>query len=604
MAVKIKFGTNAGDTIDYSSGPYSNYNLIVYGGKGNDLIKGGNMSDILVGGQGDDTIYGGLGNDILYGGDLIGGGGKNVLVGDTQDSAPIIGGTATYGNDLLLGGTGDDLLIGDRGGFYKVTTEIGISSVVLGHDILLGGSGNDILIGDFGFEKLNMMNRTMPMNSGGDILNGGAGDDVLVGVGYGAESLQGDMYNSETSNTSTFVGGDGNDIIVGEKFSWQIILGETLDGLILTPGTLFLNKFMSSDNMDGGSGNDFMAGDRANVVVKFTGYGLVGLFVDGNDSMSGGSGNDTLIGDRNQQNIFQSGTIDVSQLTTLKGADHLYGGAGNDVLVGDDSPLNSYYERGANVTVPGATVIGGTIATGHGTFQGNDTLQGGQGDDLIWGDNMTTAGGVNNTPTSCAPVAFNDPSSVGTFTAIASVSTTGVAVGSDTFVFDISQGWNRDVLMDFNGFSPNLAVGVGSPDTDSSQSGNNSVANTLWVQQDNLAFKNVAHVSGNTAIQDIDAQISSITDTSLEANVVNAGGYFARSTRSFVDPATNTTHTLDVGGASLSPAVYDIPNDRVAVHFNNGSTIVFADVVFTGQTSISQLYVLPTDAAAHISIIV
>jgi hypothetical protein len=77
-------------------------------------------------------------------------------------------------------------------------------------------------------------------------------------------------------------------------------------------------------------------------------------------------------------------------------------------------------------------------------------------------------------------------------------------------------------------------------------------------------------------------------------------GYFDKATRNYVDPSDSSVHTLDVQGASHSAAPFTVLNGRVEIDFSNGSSIIVADVVYAGQTSISQLYATPADAAAHI----
>jgi Ca2+-binding RTX toxin-like protein len=76
--------------------------LWVYGGDGNDVIVGGAGNDLLRGGDGDDTLIGGAGDDRLWGGG---------------------------GDDSLQGGAGNDEL-----------------SDVYGHNRLDGGAGNDTLL--------------------------------------------------------------------------------------------------------------------------------------------------------------------------------------------------------------------------------------------------------------------------------------------------------------------------------------------------------------------------------------------------------------------------------------------------------------------------
>jgi Ca2+-binding RTX toxin-like protein len=81
------------------------------GGDGNDTLIGGPRNDVLIGGAGDDTLAGGGQKDTLLGGD-----GNDTLMGGN-------------GNDMLLGGAGDDTLIGGPG-----------------NKQMLGGDGSDTFI--------------------------------------------------------------------------------------------------------------------------------------------------------------------------------------------------------------------------------------------------------------------------------------------------------------------------------------------------------------------------------------------------------------------------------------------------------------------------
>ena len=61
--------------------------VALFGGKGNDVMRGGTNNDILVGGEGDDVIFGGKGNDVI-----VGGAGRDELY-------------SVLGNDVLVGGS-------------------------------------------------------------------------------------------------------------------------------------------------------------------------------------------------------------------------------------------------------------------------------------------------------------------------------------------------------------------------------------------------------------------------------------------------------------------------------------------------------------------
>ena len=153
-------------------------------GVGNDTVVGNDGNDVILGDLGSDSLSGGAGNDqnlcrqhrqlcrrrggldVLY----INTSGANsngmsidlaathfefVLDffggNDTIDGSGLTVGAQVYtagGNDVVTGGSGDDVLWGGSG-----------------NDVISGGAGNDVLVGE----------------TGSDTLRGGAGFDVLYG---------------------------------------------------------------------------------------------------------------------------------------------------------------------------------------------------------------------------------------------------------------------------------------------------------------------------------------------------------------------------------------------------------------------------------------
>ena len=118
------------------------YDEIVYGTPGNDVLEAGNGRQILVGQGGDDVLSGGNQDDCL-----LGGPGDDVLRGDN-------------GKDILLGGLGADHLDGGNG-----------------KDKLIGGLGADRLDGGEGKDRLDAGG-----NPGDTCFTTGAPDE-LIGCG-------------------------------------------------------------------------------------------------------------------------------------------------------------------------------------------------------------------------------------------------------------------------------------------------------------------------------------------------------------------------------------------------------------------------------------
>lgn len=144
-------------------------NDIVLGGGGNDLVDGAEGRDLLIGGAGDDVVTGGSGDDLMFGSSGVdtirGGDGNDTLVGleydviatDLQTSAAILQeDLQAYFGPLVTTGQLD-----------RVSAQMTSGSVTeRGADVLDGGTGNDLLLGDEG-----------------DTLTGGAGIDAF-GIVY------------------------------------------------------------------------------------------------------------------------------------------------------------------------------------------------------------------------------------------------------------------------------------------------------------------------------------------------------------------------------------------------------------------------------------
>jgi len=149
------------------------------GGPGNDHIVGGSGDDLLLGNGEDDYIVGGSGDDLL-----LGDGGDDQLFGlDGNDT--LIGG---LGVDRLSGGNGDDALR-PRGDQFEESDFGGET------DVYFGGPGNDLL--ENGNEMSGGPGNDLIISRGGSVIHGGPGDDeiyrqgslTVVSGGGGSDSL-------------------------------------------------------------------------------------------------------------------------------------------------------------------------------------------------------------------------------------------------------------------------------------------------------------------------------------------------------------------------------------------------------------------------------
>ena len=172
-------------------------------GSGNDILLGGRGNDSLFGGEGDDIIDGGVDNDLIIDTE-----GNNILYGN-------------QGNDTLITGRGEDILYGDRGSDRLIAGA--------GDDILFGGEGNDYLDGGNGHDSL-------VGNTGEDTLVGGAGNDTLIGSSSLLRTTQAPESNSgdaslQDKEIDILTGGDGVDLLIlgdAEGSFYQSYLEEDL----------------------------------------------------------------------------------------------------------------------------------------------------------------------------------------------------------------------------------------------------------------------------------------------------------------------------------------------------------------------------------------
>ncbi|WP_076462712.1 LEPR-XLL domain-containing protein [Marinobacterium stanieri] len=399
----------------------------------NDVIRGNQHDDVIIGGVNGnpepDQLFGDEGDDILIGdeGEVI----YSADYDDPENPVRVLVRSTEFslghddeihgndGEDLVLGGAGDDwiqgdnenntvaaapasdILFGDQG---RVDYVLGLVDSITATDALDGDGGDDTIEG----------------NDGRDFIVGGVGDDHLsgegetqgsvFGLGHYDDIILGDLgvihYNGPTeddgdpltidevrtispslggedsifgnSGSDIVFGGADNDEIHGDVFAnsgnWQSTIAGSQDWLLGDNGQLLMENEMplvlESTDTDTG-GNDVIHGD------------------DGDDLAMGGIGDDTLYGE-----------------TQLDKLDLMTGAAGNDSLLGDNGRVDWVM---ASDSVEGRSELGTfdldgetpdkatldrimTIAPTDGGSDvifgngGHDTLMGGTGGDRLWGD--------------------------------------------------------------------------------------------------------------------------------------------------------------------------------------------------------------------------
>ncbi|MEH2082551.1 MAG: calcium-binding protein [Nostoc sp.] len=368
-------------------------------------IRGTLKNDLIVGTNGNDLLFGGSsGNDPTYGNDTIfGGEGNDELSVDYSTSDNILNGGAgsdrlsassSKGNNLLSGGDGNDSL--DISGYFdflqsKYTNPTSGNNTLnggAGDDSLSadGSTGNNLLAGGDGNDSLNAY-----AASGNNTLNGGTGNDELNTDSTGNNLLSGGDGNDSFSFTSpstassslvtqTVDGGIGKDSLSINYYNTTQGITSTFNATTnvgsITSGTnrinyknieqLSIRTTAYDDNIVGTSGNDTIGG-------------VNGINGDdgGNDTIDGGSGDDYLsFGNGATQGITSTfnATTNIGSITSgtnrvsYKNIERLNisNTAYNDLIVGSNG----------NDTIGGVNGVNGVDG-------GNDTIDGGSGEDLL-----------------------------------------------------------------------------------------------------------------------------------------------------------------------------------------------------------------------------
>ncbi|MBL8574911.1 MAG: calcium-binding protein [Hyphomicrobiaceae bacterium] len=296
-----------------------------------------------------------------------------------------------------------DLTINGRGGADYIVTGFGDDTLIGGNDAdtMEGGSGNDTYdvddaldsvidtagvdtvrssidyILDMSIENLTLIG-IYSINgtgtAGANVLTGNDADNVLVGLG----------------GSDTFIAGAGDDIMVGGAANDSFDGGaddDAIDYSVAAAGVT-VNLSVAIEQNTGGGGLDTIqnvegiAGSlHADLLI---GNGAVNAIFaqDGNDTVVGGAGADNLDGGADVDTLSYAGAIAgvTANLTTGIGSggdadgdtfanfENIVGGNGDDVLTGDD---NANTLQGGN----GNDTLAGGI--------GNDTLDGGIGIDTL-----------------------------------------------------------------------------------------------------------------------------------------------------------------------------------------------------------------------------
>jgi Ca2+-binding RTX toxin-like protein len=404
---------------------------------GADRILTGGGADFVIGGNGDDTIFAAVG-DVpadAVGVTVRGNGGKDsIATGDGNDwvwggpGADTI--TNTWGgddhlyggtdNDTMNAGDGVDTAFGDRGidSCTQATTNLAApqeNGVDPGNDVVVGGAGDDQLSGEAGNDDVSGGDGADSLcgHAGSDTLKGDAGVDTAWG-GSGADTLNGgndnDLLHGGT-DADTANGENGNDVVLGQA-------GDDTD----------LRGGADDDHIEGGSGADTAHGDTgqddilggSSPAYVISGQTTASVGDAGDPLLNGGNDSDVIVGDNGV--ITRTGAVDANngaavrtvtlrEAATVGGADGidgergddaLYGGAGNDTVegglhddhiegnAGDDALYGIASDIGTTDASDQDDMIGGSSRVNPDAVQedaGETIMRGDSDRDVMIGDN-------------------------------------------------------------------------------------------------------------------------------------------------------------------------------------------------------------------------
>ena len=423
-------------------------NDLIITGAGQDVIVGGNGADQITAGDGDNVVIGDNGLiDYSADGDLstlnvavttdsAAGGGDDVITGGVGNNL-IIGGlgsesiTMTGGQNIIVGDNAE--VIFSQGGLDRVRSlepELGAADTIVsggGADIIVGGAGGDqldagngqnIVIGDHAdldfapaTRRLVRAESIAPKIGGDDVIRTGSGQDIIFGgagsdnitAGAGSDVVLGDHGRYDASDADTVVissiftgaadggaadwisAGDGDDDVVGGQGSDRIYGDGGDDNLI--GGHNLAGGSDEGDLLDGGAGDDYIAGDNAQIARESTPVsarmrvlaggtlydsdGTAAVTPDAQPNPTGSAARAVILHDNS-----------ITSDAGLYGADIIAGGAGDDTLFGQFGDDVIQGDGSIDIPLADLLAVGSTaLAT-----DGDDYIEGNSGSDVLFGN--------------------------------------------------------------------------------------------------------------------------------------------------------------------------------------------------------------------------
>lgn len=341
-------GLAGDDTIDATNLSAGSMQLLLDGGKGDDLLIGGAEDDTLLGGDGNDFVDGKRGDDKAFLGT-----GNDAFLWNPGEGNDTIDGGAGY-DTMLFNGSGanetiDMLANGERFTFLRDVGAVVMDTINLEQvDFRAFGGADTININDLTGTDIEQIN----LNLG---ISGTAGGDGEIDTINVVGSDRNDVVRIATS---------GHDVVVsGLTADISIFRADAGDRLVVSGGDgndqikadhLGLNRIQLT--LEGGAGHDSLVGSA------------------NSDTLLGGLGNDTLLGGKGANSLTGNEGSDSFRFDHLDQA----GDTITDFVAADDQILIRAAGFGGGLAAGAAIsasqfVLGAAAADGSDRFIYNNT---------------------------------------------------------------------------------------------------------------------------------------------------------------------------------------------------------------------------------------
>ena len=415
----------------YGHGVKSGETLFVYAGEGQDIIKLKGTADfdiVIFGGEGNDNIdlseltfktgyaaylYGGVGHDVIYGAasgvNYIFGENGRVVKDDenkrnvkmveaypdeTSGNNVIVGGKGALnyifggsGSDFIIGGNTGDFIFGDSGRIDFVTQQVSRYDLFDegGKDLIYGGEGADHIYG----------------GAGADSINGGADDDYIY-AGMGNDVVYGDAGDDH------IWGNDGVDVIFGDTpADEKMVVAQSDDKAGELPYLYVSEEIKKKDSHLYSESTktialyDFIEAYKSDV----NGESVDQAYLDEAIALikPPSSEEEASETEESDEEVTPTATENVAEeaetsIDTVYGNDVIDGGNGSDIIFGDDGRNGLDFANNENISNGNDTIVGGAGNDFIDGDAGNDNISGDYGEDIIYGGvgNDTLDGGAGN----------------------------------------------------------------------------------------------------------------------------------------------------------------------------------------------------------------